>query len=65
MNVKIVGDTEMAVYGVARARAMQQNIDAVKDIPLEILANVIANTADDILNNNRFGLYIAERKIKK
>lgn len=62
---KLISDKSMAVYGVERARAMQQNIDAVKDIPLPILANIIANTANDILNDNRFDLYIAERKIKK
>lgn len=65
---RIVSAKDISVYAIGQAKLFQGNEtmpDEIKNMPTDLLANVIAYAIDASLNDNVFGLYIAERKIKK
>lgn len=61
---KLVDNKRLATWAVANAKALKQGAKELHDVPLDVVANLLAYGAGKVIDENPFNLYIAEKKIK-
>lgn len=57
---------KVAAMAIIKGRELKASeITKLEDVPVDIVANILAMGFDMAINDNVFGLYIAEKKVKR